>query len=270
MYKFTPQPYKGERINWSHPLNQGLVFAVMGKTDNTSTYRNPPYELVRGVACLRGSTNNKGISVHDDVAGTAIPLQSVISPAITIESWVYPKLLSNAYTSVVSCEVVNISGWTQLIKSNGKVAAYFSYPSAGNANIDGTGAKTVPVNDWTHIVSVHEPGKYVQNYINGEWDGQGSSTCSATAYSNATEPANAVSFHLGDSPYSGRVLSGYLGIVKKWNAALTPQQIYWLYREPYAFIEQKIVRRYFIPSAVTFKSAWAARANKVIQPGISA
>ena len=137
-----------------------------------------------------------------------------ITDAITLEAWIYWRQSTESYNSVIAKESSG-TGYTLLLKSNQKLALYFSGGSADN--IDGLGA-AVPLNQWVHIVGTRNAGT-IATYINGTLD-----------YSKSTSGTwagdTAALCLIGKSIFgSGRYFNGTIDELAIYNRALSANEI---------------------------------------------
>jgi hypothetical protein len=116
------------------------------------------------------------------------------STNVTVEAWVKPTSLPNAYNSVTSNECCSATNtWTILVKSNGKMAMYY-----GSTNYDGSGSATISTGTF-YKVTLTYTSPTLTGYVNGTFDNN---------YTNAQTASGTTSPLIGDSYFGGRQWQG--------------------------------------------------------------
>jgi len=123
----------------------------------------------------------------------------------TVECWVYPTSFDNTYNAVFNNfrDDDNTSGWSMLLKSDGKV----------HCNLDGTyndSTNTVSTNTWTHIAMVRYGGT-VYRYINGTEAGN---TLGFSTDKHVGETTQTLHIGSSGSEYTDREFTGYIDEVR--------------------------------------------------------
>lgn len=139
------------------------------------------------------------------------------SQSIAMTAWIKWNASTEAYNCIIAREDSS-KGYTLLLKSNQKLAVYFS--GAATFNMDGLGG-IIPFGSWHHIVAVYN-GSNITTYIDGVQDYSKPVTGTYGSVPNA--------LWIGKSIFgSGRWYSGQIDEVKIFNRALTAAEILSMY-----------------------------------------
>lgn len=146
---------------------------------------------------------------------------SYLNPAqITFDAWIYIDSLPNSYNSIVSKEAGG-TGYTLLVKSNGKLAVYIQLTGGGNVNYDGSGTYTLSTGQWYHLVFTYD-GINLIGYVNSQID----VTVNQAGIINHSSNV----LYLANSFFGGRLWQGVITESAIWSRTLTLQEIQSLYK----------------------------------------
>jgi hypothetical protein len=193
-------------------LNDTVVITTVGTNVGTSA-RNTADLTVSGkinAAFVFNGTSDK-VDLGNNYQYTA-------SSNFTISVWVYPTSIPKAYQAIVSKDA-STYGWTILLKSNGKLATYFS---AGGPNMDGVGT-ALQLNTWSHILLSYNITTSTI-YINGVVDTVTSMV--GSTFADEGQPCLIGAAHpvLGDRYFTGRIDD-----VRFYSAALSSNDMAQIY-----------------------------------------
>ena len=224
--------YRGE-IDWKHPLSKNLQACwLFNEGHGNSTFDLVKNATLRfnGLASYSGGKNGSAIEFDGTTSFLQSEQNSFINfwPALTIETWLWasteqPSQYNRVFEKGGNNEVTVVLNYTLnndaiSIQNLGDTAELF--------------ASTTRIADykWHHVVvTIAINGtNNVKLYIDGRLDNQGTS--------NQPGTKNGLISLGKDNVGEDRYLKGKELFLRLWHRALTPAEIYWLYRDPYAMI----------------------------------
>lgn len=223
------RPVYGEpvRINWNHPLAQGLIMKCIFNerpclpldlvTRTPFSMNNAPTWAARGMTFASASSQYIGTPTLN-------------STEFTLAAWVYP---TNAnYRSIISGTG---TGRPEFRMDSGRTLSILSQGALGL----GTSSGTISLNAWSHVAVTYKTpnGAF---YINGVPSGTFS-----TAY---TLWSSATAIRVGGAD-NGEYWAGDIDDACWYNRVLTASEINSLYRDPYQMLEYDQSFHYFAPAA---------------------
>ena len=193
------------------PMNDNKWFDYSGKGNHGTVYG--PTKTSKGRNGFGWSFN--GLDDYID-AGISATLQNS-NGNITIESWLKWHAVTELYNSVLADEAVLGGGYTLLLKSNQKLAFYWTVISS-----DGLGPTVVSFDVW-HQIGVTYDKSNIITFVDGEVDFKNPAT------GNQITPSDS-RFFIGKSVFeSGRYFNGLIGELRIYNRALSALEIKALY-----------------------------------------
>lgn len=239
------KPFRGAALNRSHPLVRGLVGLWLFNEgagsllfDHTRNGNNGTISQATWDGGRRGHALSFD-GVNDYVVGPYWQLLFSVS-ICTISVWLYPT--DNSGTGTYSYELpsaisdTNDDFWI----SNGAVGGSDRIwvatwgPGGPAENIHDIGI-TYSVNQWIHVVMVHENGT-LYAYKNGALVG---STAAGNIY-NANNPIN-----FGRTLYGDKYFKGLIEDVRIYSRGLSAGEVKDLCMNPYAIFEEPGRGKYF-------------------------
>lgn len=222
------KPTFGARVNWSHPLSNGLIACYLMNEgggpyardiakNNTGTltgFANP--STTTSGWGLNGSLVFDGTDDYIN-CGSTIALDS---SNFTISVWLYPRSFP-ANTRFVSYYGNGPTIW----------AASAGVQLVHGGTVDFNCGITLVANKWQHIV-VSRVGTTVSAYLNGIRTAQ--NTSFTTTYTADT------SVRLGNSTAYNEPYYGTMDTVRIYNRGINAQEAYQLYTTPYIGINGNI------------------------------
>jgi hypothetical protein len=111
-----------------------------------------------------GAANFAAASVQYINVGTGVN-----PAAITYSAWVYIPSFYNAYANVIRRFGGGTSYSAFMVRSSGKIAAYFY--GSGPGNYDGTGTYTLTTSTWYYLALTYDSSAGLVGYVNANVDG---------------------------------------------------------------------------------------------------
>ena len=228
------KPLLGAQIAWGHPLSKGLTacFLFNQKTDflvydlvntaRTNVVPNggtkPSWSTGRIGQCIQFINANDWVEIpvnqstdFDFVSGFSI-VTSFNFSAQQSDSGLFGKSTTDT----------------------GGYAGYFIWNNANtcdfyiNGGVRADSTRTILANTWYQYVAQWDT-RNAQIYIDGRLD-------VSTAYTTAPNSVGQI-FYIGKYNYGSRTFPGKMDYLYIYRRYLTPAEIYWLYKEPYCFIQ---------------------------------
>ena len=246
---YTIKPPPGTQINWGHPLARGLVgcwlFNENGGLRAIDLAGNNHGILTNGPLWVPGR-NGIALSfdgVDDEVTFPSVPTSAISN--VTVSMWV--NLAS------VSLKGAFIKIGYPGTGSNGNGYAV----GVGNSDFDTTGNNLIglfenerwintgaPIGTgWRHITMVIDdfgtPSFYIGAVSKGTFSGGDARAPSSNTY---------IGGYTSGTP-DNRHFNGLIGEGWIWNRFLRPEEIQWLYTDPYAMFEQPRRGKWFYVAA---------------------
>lgn len=226
----------GGRIDWGHPLTQGLDICVLyqggipfdlvsgtrAATNAASIYHASPAGLARKVVTGKDDFGNLG-----DYSSIKIPgltLHCLVTPTDTTSARICGRELATtnygyymAPSTTINRFIWNVGGGFITLSGSSLV---IGKPIALTGVIGGT----------------------TKLYENGE-----QTASSASGYS--AFPSTATTWNIGATVGTTTIYNGLISCVYQWKRPLTKDEARWIAREPYAFIRTGPKRHYTTTSA---------------------
>lgn len=236
---YTTKPPYGTQLNWSAPLNNGLVaFWILNEgtgntahdlsnNNNIGTLNNisDPPTITSGwnIGRTGVALNLDGV---DDYINIGKPPSLLIPGAMTVEAWVrFERFESGQNYRIVSKQGgPGARSWN--INTEGNVCAF---QIARDANtLIGAYGSAINIKEWTQLVGVYIPGIEVSIYKNGILEQRNTTNIPLSQYIN-----NGLDINIGRRPDGMGYIPGSIDQVRIWNRPPSSSEIDQLYRIPY-------------------------------------
>jgi Concanavalin A-like lectin/glucanases superfamily len=236
------KPLRGSQVNWSHPLARGLagcwllnevtgeIVADQGLRRQHGSFQYstiaPAWKPAEHGSCLEfGSerylacrSGKFGWDVTNELSVVAYA-----NPAASQSSTIFAR---SAFV-----RPVRLAGY-----SGGKIR-WWVYTNGTNCNIISTSAHATDGTEWIHVV-----GTWKQHdgriYVNGRLETSESSSSGNLSFVSDSQPVGIGGTYEGGSYYE--CWTGGIEYVLVYSRALSPAEVQWLYREPFAMFERPV------------------------------
>ncbi|MGD8238255.1 MAG: LamG domain-containing protein [Armatimonadota bacterium] len=237
------EPPQGSIVNYQHPLANGLracwLFNEGGATKHA-------YDVTRGRHHAEGQSSSQlwiasgkgglGWALNcdgtNDWAIVENPSGLEITTDLTAEVWLRCPSQSNKYFFGFFDLSTPYEGWG--FRLNNSKLSFWSDGGGSWRDADTVIAYENP--DRHHGVAVLD-GSTVYFYVDGVADGSGASGSPSLYTGQKAVLAN----RSGNNK-----LLGDVALMRLWDRALTPEEVAWLYREPYCFIRTPAPRKWWL------------------------
>ncbi len=238
---YTAKPPLGALINRGHPLAQRLVgYWLFNEGGGLYTFdssgRNNKGTLTNGPLWVPGRIGPvlyfDGV---DDYVNVTAPHFSASS--LTISAWIKRNGTQSSWSGIVFSRGGFLPA-TGFCFGTGHELRYTWKNDPATYGFDS--GLVVPDNTWSFVVMVVEPTK-------------------ATLYLNNNSAVNTLAhlaiddwdsdIRIGDDSYGTRYFKGLIDDVRIYNRVLRPEEIQWLYTDPYAMFEQPRRGKWFYVEA---------------------
>jgi len=165
-----------------------------------------------------GGFNDGGAFEFDGVNDYIMISKGIINSStdFTISAWVYNK--KDKYTMILDSRSADNNGWHLATQTTEK------FRSSLNAEDTVQSNGVLPINTWTHIVSVFDRDGNLQDYVNG--------IATGTPVSIVGEALNSGNLFIGRRSYAaGDYFNGSIDEVLIWNRSLSSNEIKSLYEQ---------------------------------------
>jgi Concanavalin A-like lectin/glucanases superfamily/Putative Ig domain/Divergent InlB B-repeat domain len=240
-FKVTGNKTVRARFSSAVPLPPGLVAFYRGETDASDLIggHHGAFFSGTGTTAIAPSVTAFGkvggaFSFDGTVHVRVLDSVALKLAQITVEVWVFPTLLSNAFQTIIAFgSSANENDTWALALSNG-IPQFFSH---GNVLL--AGPSTIPLDQWTHL-AISFDGTFKRLYVNGaEVGSQGG--LGALVY-NATPIPVTIGSDWAANKSNSR-FNGLIDEVAIYNRALTSNEIADIYNAD--FVGKNITQPYF-------------------------
>ena len=223
------------------PLPPGLVAFYRGETDASDLIggHHGAFFSGTGTTAIAPSVTAfgkvGGAFSFDGTVHVRVPDSEALKLAqITVEVWVFPTLLNNAFQTIIAFgSSANENDTWALALSNG-IPQFFSH---GTAQL--SGPSTIPLNQWTHL-AISFDGTFKRLYVNG------AKVASQGGLGSLVYDANPIPVTIGSDWAANTSNSRFTGLVDEvaiYNRALTSNEIADIYNAD--FVGKNITQPYF-------------------------
>lgn len=252
------KPPPGARIDWGHPLAQGLVFASV-----VNPQGGMPVDLVTGAqgAAANGVTA-WGQKAYTEVQFTKASSQSVKWPAsgpyMAVPSVGLSAMVVGFHTAPTTSSLdtflSNQSGnkGFGLFCHGGPIFGYTN--NIGSGTLTSAGPDLTAGREYVILGTYSRPASLLTCYLDGVVRSSGACSLTLVAPGQGPEMGHSGGGDLGNSYTNGGVGLGYI-----WHRALSADEAQWLRAEPYAFIAP--------PAPKVFYMGFNGAGTPVTQPG---
>ena len=241
----TNKPPLGSRVNWGHPLTNGLrVCALINEVAGSACVdiaSGRPFLLAYGnkdrrVNAIYGASGNTARWQSDVVLNyDNISVMAVVVPYDSSQSFVdiVSRFDASSSPRAFTLGIGGAAGqWRWLIVDSG-----------GNKSI--SSAAGYSVGSPVILVGTANNLNY-RFFVNGQETGTAGAT---TGLSTSTSGGLALLGRLNDGGPASTQFKGEIRLTHVWSRALTPTEVAWLAAEPYAFIAPPApYRKWFVPA----------------------
>lgn len=236
------KPLRGFQVNWSHPLARRLAGCWLlneaaGKTVADHGLRRkhgafqysttaPLWKPGRHGSCLEFGSE-RCLACGTDKFGwdttNELSVVAYVNPAASQSSTIFAR------SSAV--RPVRLSGYT-----GGKVR-WWVYTNGTSCNIISTSNHATDGSEWIHVVGTwrEHDGRI---YVNGNLENSESASSGNLSFVNDSQVVGIGGTYEGGSYYE--CWNGRIEYVLVYNRALSPAEVKWLHREPFAMLERPV------------------------------
>lgn len=244
------KPPFGARINWHHPLSQGLVGAWLFNEDGGLKL----YNLSKSDPIYLQDYNNNGFTwLGEDISISSAVPQFLYTLHIPIAGDM--SVCSIIYTSTVNSglmhygdTIINPGAWDRAINIDASGYITCKWWTSGHDNDWLTSNSIVTDGTRKHIVVTNKstaPGKRI--YIDGKLDADDNKAYGYTGY-NSYSPGY---LHIarGHSDIGDRLFNGKMNLFYMWSRTLSEEEVASLYANPYQMFLPVVWDAYYVSEA---------------------
>jgi hypothetical protein len=236
------KPLRGVQVNWSHPLARGragcwLLNEGTGERVADDGLRRqhgsfqystaaPAWKPAEHGSCLEFGSE-RYLACGTDKFGwdttNELSVVAYVNPAASQGNTIFAR---SAFV-----RPVRLSGYP-----GGKIR-WWVYPDGTSCNITSTSAHATDGSEWIHVVGTwrEHDGRI---YVNGKLENSESSSSGNLSFVSDSQPVGIGGTYEAGNYYE--CWNGRIEYVLVYNRALSPAQIEWLHREPFAMFERLV------------------------------